>query len=230
MLIKHYRWFLFDLDETLVNFPQQQALSTMAQTAGLALTDQLHAHYKSHNHQLWQAYAQNAIDAASLQRRRFEPLAEHCRHSPERLNQIYLDSVVDHTELFAGADTLLQRLQEVAELAILTNGFDDVQRRRVAQVLPHFPQERVFTSEQIGTAKPQPQAFHFVLNQLTVDAREQVLMIGDNLDTDIAGAHLSGLDACYLGDAHPGDEHPGVSHHATDINDLSTLIFGEGTP
>lgn len=228
MLIDKYSWFLFDLDETLVNFPQQEALQQMTGQVGITLTHELQQHYQQHNKRLWQAYAECTIDAASLQRQRFEPLAAHCSHSPEQLNQLFLDCVVENTALYNGASELLRRLSQHAEVAIVTNGFDAVQRQRISRVLPDFCHSRVFTSEQIGSAKPQPEAFSYVFAQLGIDeaAPHEALMIGDNLATDIAGAHRAGLDACYLGDEHPGDAHPGVSYHVTSIDQLSALIFG----
>jgi putative hydrolase of the HAD superfamily len=53
--------------------------------------------------------------------------------------------------------------------------------------------ERIFNSDQTGYEKPHPEAFRGVLDVL--GGAEEVWMVGDNADTDVAGAKAAGIPA-----------------------------------
>lgn len=52
-------------------------------------------------------------------------------------------------------------------------------------------------SEEVGVAKPDPRAFDLAFAELGHPPRSQVLMIGDSLSSDIAGASGYDLDTCW---------------------------------
>lgn len=55
----------------------------------------------------------------------------------------------------------------------------------------------VISSRDAGVAKPDPAIFHLAARRLRVDAGAMV-MVGDRLDTDIAGAHAAGIPGIWL--------------------------------
>ncbi|MCC2321190.1 HAD family hydrolase [Cellulomonas xiejunii] len=93
--------------------------------------------------------------------------------------------------------------------AILTNGSDTVHAElRALDFPPTFG--RVFNSAEIGHAKPDPAAFHHVLEALGVRARE-VFFIDDTPRNLTAAAGL-GI----------------VTHHFTDVPRLRAALVGAG--
>jgi len=82
-------------------------------------------------------------------------------------------------------------------MALITNGLKSVQEPRLASSgLDRFFSPIVI-SEDVGVAKPHPVIFERVLDHHPGVKRDQVLMIGDSLSSDIAGAHAAGLDSCW---------------------------------
>jgi len=58
-----YDWVLFDLDETLLDFPVASALTHTLQIYGVQADDASMAQYHALNHGLWQQYNDGEIDA-----------------------------------------------------------------------------------------------------------------------------------------------------------------------
>ena len=104
------------------------------------------------------------------------------------MNKFYLDQLSTHPDL-ASPNVLdvLRELSEVATLAVVTNGFDRVQSRRVREsgILDFV--EDVFVSEKMDSEKPNRKIFDAALRALGVENREHVLMVGDSLSSDVQG-------------------------------------------
>ena len=60
----------------------------------------------------------------------------------------------------------------------------------------HF--DLLVISEQVGMAKPQPGIFDHALALIGNPDRDRVLMVGDNVDSDILGGLNAGLHTCWL--------------------------------
>ncbi|MGL5463380.1 MAG: pyrimidine 5'-nucleotidase, partial [Aeromonas veronii] len=71
-----YDWVLFDLDETLLDFPVASALTHTLQIYGVQADDASMAQYHALNHGLWQQYNDGEIDATALQQTRFSLFAQ----------------------------------------------------------------------------------------------------------------------------------------------------------
>ena len=78
-----------------------------------------------------------------------------------------------------------------------SNGFHEVQYKKLnaCGLTDYF--DTVILSEDAGVNKPSPQFFDYALQQSGAK-REQTLMIGDNLQTDIRGAMNAGIRAAYF--------------------------------
>ncbi len=55
----------------------------------------------------------------------------------------------------------------------------------------------VITSEEAGSKKPDPEIFHYALRKTGALAKDSI-MIGDDLEVDIAGARSLGIDQIYV--------------------------------
>jgi 2-haloacid dehalogenase len=59
----------------------------------------------------------------------------------------------------------------------------------------------IVISGEIGLAKPDPAIFEYAFERIDRPAKERVLMIGDNLGSDILGGANYGLDTCWFNPA-----------------------------
>jgi putative hydrolase of the HAD superfamily len=100
-------------------------------------------------------------------------------------------SVVAEPQVLA----MLEAIASRKAVAILTNGSTRNQRAKLSAAgLSHV---RAFVSEEMGFEKPDPQAFAFALEALSVQA-DGCLFVGDDPDRDVAGAEAAGLATCWV--------------------------------
>ena len=116
---------------------------------------------------------------------------------------------------------VLGELSEVATLAVVTNGFEKVQSRRVAESGIRNYLEDVFVSEKLDSEKPSRRIFDAALRALGVENREHVLVVGDSLTSDIQGGVNAGLDTCWFNPGHA--ENPGKVTPTYEIASLEEL-------
>lgn len=193
------RAVIFDLDDTLYD---------------------LDAHRRRHLARAWQPWltqlshsAQQAVLDDAVQERIFfrdmpDFLWRHGVATPSEIDQLCADS--RHTwfgdlQLDDGVTALLDNLKQRFRLGLLTNGPSWTQRAKIAQ----FALERWFdvmvVSEEFGVEKPDVAIFRHILTQLDVPAT-QAVMVGDNPEADIRGAHAAGMRAVWV--RHPRQVYP----------------------
>lgn len=97
-----------------------------------------------------------------------------------------------------GAHDLLKYLKDKYDLYIASNSSYDEQtgRLRAAGMLEFF--NDVFTSEEIGYAKPSKEFFDAIFEQLGNPEKEEVIIIGDSLNADISGGKNYGIKTCWF--------------------------------
>jgi FMN phosphatase YigB (HAD superfamily) len=91
-------------------------------------------------------------------------------------------------------------------VGILTNGWSELQERKIVRALGNFPGP-ILVSDIVGAYKPSADAFRMLEAALGVDA-SGLWYVGDNPAADIAGARAYGLRAVWFnrdGHAYPAE-------------------------
>lgn len=102
--------------------------------------------------------------------------------------------------LFPEIERLLELLSKMGkQLAILTNGPHEHQLMKINQLglTRWIPEENIFISGAMGSAKPAPEAFHFVEKTLNLKA-DRTVYIGDSFENDVIGAKKAGWQAIWM--------------------------------
>ncbi|MCP4192663.1 MAG: HAD family hydrolase [Planctomycetaceae bacterium] len=101
-------------------------------------------------------------------------------------------------ELVQGAGEILRRLRELEiRMAIITNNLVSEQISKLKQLGIEDYFEVVSISEEVGVSKPDPEIFEVTLDRLSLQANE-VVMVGDSLESDIRGAQAAGIRTVWL--------------------------------
>jgi putative hydrolase of the HAD superfamily len=113
-----------------------------------------------------------------------EPSMEQIQHFRQRYQEVYRAS----RRTFPGCIETLTRLKEAGyKLAIVTNGPVREQNEKAEAIGVRKLVDRIFTSEEVGFAKPHSRVFEFVLEELGGEPG-RTYMVGDNFETDVKGA------------------------------------------
>jgi putative hydrolase of the HAD superfamily len=120
--------------------------------------------------------------------------------SDENINEIandYIEFLTDNNHLFEGAIEVLEYLKPKYKLHIITNGFANVQDKKINNAALSGYFETITNSELAGVKKPNSIIFDYALSAAKT-SKENSVMIGDCLDADVNGALNAGLDAIFF--------------------------------
>ena len=200
--VKH-RLFLFDLDDTLLDFKASEQLSFARTLRALGYDqalDGLFPHYQAINLALWRRFEQGLVEKDVLKVERFRTTFQ--QHGvdldPEAASTLYLESLSETVVLVDGALQLCASLAAIGEVGIITNGVHHIQHRRIAASGLGEHISFVATSEACGHAKPDSRFFEFAVRMARRFARHDTVIVGDRLDADILGANRFGIDSCWF--------------------------------
>jgi putative hydrolase of the HAD superfamily len=93
---------------------------------------------------------------------------------------------------------VLDHLKENYQLLLLTNGSPDLQNTKLKltpELVPYF--DKIVISGDFGKGKPDPSIFEHARSLLSLE-KEEVVMIGDYLLSDILGASRSGIKSVWI--------------------------------
>jgi len=200
--MKKYTWLLFDADDTLFDYGQAEAgaLRLTFEQLGVRFDPAYLPVYQRINRQIWQDFEQGKISAEALRTKRFELLfgAIGVSIDAERFSAAYLPNLATQSELTEGALEVVRALHSKYQLAIITNGLRDVQRPRLAQSAIRDYVADIVISEEVGAVKPERAIFDAAFQRMGQPGKDEVLLIGDSLTSDIAGGINYGLDTCWF--------------------------------
>lgn len=201
--MRFYDHLFFDLDNTLWDFNtnSRQAMQLMLEETGLLAQlpdfDTFFNTYEPINQSLWSDYHQKKITKQNLIVERFSrslKLFGIETYDWSQLNDDYLNHMGSQSVLFPNTIETLEYLKEKGYLMhIITNGFKEVQHKKLnnSELSRFFT--RVFISEDIKTTKPHREIYEHALKSSNALKRKSI-MIGDSWDTDIIGALQFGMD------------------------------------
>lgn len=207
--MNRYRTVFFDLDHTLWDF-DANAYATLAhiyrvfnlQDTGIEDFEAFYQVYKAHNERLWDRYRKGFIKREALKWKRMwltlldfkianEPLARE-------MAAVFIELLPRQQQLFPYTIEVLDYCKSRSyDLSLITNGFEDTQWKKLEATGLSAYFTHVVTSEKSNSVKPEPGIFEYALS-LSNSKAEQAIMIGDNLDVDIAGAKGAGIDQVYF--------------------------------
>ena len=202
-----YKFLLFDLDHTLLNFDAAEdiALTQLLEEEGVEDIQTYKDYYVPMNKALWKDLEQKKITKAELINTRFEKLFAHfgIEKDGSYLAERYQFFLSKQGQTYLGVEDLLKNLiKQGYELYAATNGITYIQTGRLEQsgIKPYF--KEIFISEQLHTQKPDALFYEKIGQQIAGFSKEKTLMIGDSLTADIQGGNNAGIDTIWYNPHH----------------------------
>ena len=242
-MVKEYQYYLFDIDRTLWDFDLNAKNAifhlidkyNLQEKIGATDKELFFERYEQINIGLWQRYEQGIITKETLRSQRFhdtflifckengkfsafgqneEEQIENIKKFSEEFGNQYLEQMIVERELEPGAKEVLHTLKERGcKIAVISNGFKEVQYRKLRNsgIIGYI--DAFFISEEVGVHKPSPIIFRMALQalcgeenynnfELRAKIKSQTLMVGDDFTNDIEGAQVFGIDQFYYNPKH----------------------------
>lgn len=203
-----YKHLFFDLDHTLWDFEKNssESLSELYETFGLQSWNisglsVFQQEFSVVNRRYWSLLESNQITHEELRRRRFRDTLVNIGVDADealglQLNEAFLELLPQKSHLIEGTIEILDFLAPKYELHIISNGWQDVQAKKIrSSKIAHYFGE-VITNERAEARKPDKRIFDYAIRATKARLSESI-MIGDNYEADILGAINARMDSVF---------------------------------
>mgnify|MGYP000704012210 CR=1 FL=1 len=202
-----YKYVFLDLDDTIWDFHANARLSLQDMFEDRKLYkyfsdfNEFFNIYTKKNIELWEAYGKGEITKEFLMAERFRyPLAKMGVDDlglAEAIGIQYLDILPTKTALMPYAKELLDYLHSKYPLTIISNGFVEVQYKKLKSTNIEHYFSHIVLSESAKALKPDKKIFEYALKLNNAKASETI-MLGDSYEADIKGAINADIDQIYF--------------------------------
>ncbi|MEC4004500.1 YjjG family noncanonical pyrimidine nucleotidase [Flavobacterium sp. SUN052] len=223
--MEHIKHVFFDLDHTLWDFDKNSELAfdkIFKLNHPTIDTKSFVAVYAPINQACWKLYQVDKITHEELRYRRLKDSFDALNYtiSDDEINRIaddYITFLPENNQLFDGAKEILDYLKPNYNLHIITNGFAEVQYKKLnnSGILVYFL--TITNSEKAGVKKPHPRIYEYALASANAK-KENSIMIGDCIDADVNGALNFGIDAIHFNESKAE-----IPNHIKQVNHLIEL-------
>lgn len=198
-----------DIDDTLWWFTENSKLALRHtfdafDISSVCTYERFKEVYLKKNLELWNLYHHGLIDKDFLVNERFRFTLKECGYKGDvekmchLLDEEYLRFLALQSTTIPGARQLLEYLVAKGyDVNTLSNGFQGTQQQKLISGGLSDLIHRNVLSDDCGITKPQRGIFDYALEQCGAEAATSV-MIGDNPDADIKGAHDAGWRTIYF--------------------------------
>lgn len=197
------RVILWDVDNTLLDFiaAERQALQHCFARFGLGPCDEDRVkRYSALNASFWRRLEKGEISKQELLPGRFQAFFE-AEGIPFTayldFNEAYQRELGDTIVFLDDSYAVIRSFQGKVRQYAVTNGTLVAQSRKLEKSGIGAMLDGAFISEQMGAEKPSPAYFDKVLQAIGPCAREEVLIVGDSLTSDMRGGSWAGLRCCW---------------------------------
>ncbi|MBZ9629379.1 YjjG family noncanonical pyrimidine nucleotidase [Salegentibacter sp. LM13S] len=229
MKLNNINHIFFDLDHTLWDFDRNSALAFERVFKFRNIPLEINAFleiYMPVNFKYWERYRKDEVTKEALRYGRLKDSFDLLKFEADNdlIDNIaidYIEYLPDHNHLLDGSKEVLDYLHKSYELHIITNGFEEVQHKKLnnSGISKYFT--TITTSEEAGVKKPNKLIFETALKKSSATP-ENSIMIGDNFEADCTGAANCGIKPIFF-DYYRNKENIGVTHIKT-LNELKTYL------
>ncbi len=201
--MKNYKFVLWDVDDTLVDFKASEALALRScyRACGVELSDEDIAAYSKINHDYWKLLEQGKVIKSEMLVQRFTDFAEYLKQSQidgASMNTNYQLALGDHVAMYEDAMAICTELKGKKMQYAVTNGTVVAQRKKLKNSGLDRIFDGVFISDEVGYQKPDVRFFEHCFANIPEFEVESALLIGDSLTSDMKGGNLAGVDCCWF--------------------------------
>ncbi len=232
--MKKYKCLFFDLDRTLWDYETNSLEAFKDIVIKLQIDDQirdaalLKQTYNMINEQMWEQYKKGLITKEFLSEKRFAHTLKNFgiynNNIVKQFAEEYLKVVPTKSNLISGTMETLSYLKEKGyNLNIITNGFKEIQQKKMESSNIDQFFDFIIISEDVGYKKPQPEIFEFALEKCNV-SKEESIMIGDDFEADVLGAAEIGIDQIFYTTSKVETEKTPPTYTINNISDLRNIL------
>ena len=228
--------FLFDLDQTLLDFhaSEYKALGIVLREHDLSFSDEIYQAFKAYNKSLWLELEKGTITREELFTKRFLDVFSRCSGDasgldPLEVNDKFIRTMSVNGVLMDGALDFVKNVKEGiphARIYIASNGATVNATGRIASTGLDRYIDGLFISEDMGVTKPAAAFFDICLERIG-EPKASCIMIGDSLSSDMLGAKNASIDSVWFmpsGDIDKAMKEYSINYCAASFDELFSIL------
>lgn len=199
---------LWDIDATLLDFlaAEKAAIRFCFEKYGLGeCSDEMLKRYSTINKRYWEMLERGEMTKAEILVKRFEEFFESEgieTNCAEAFNGTYQVALGDTVCFRDNGYELVKKLKDSYRQYVVTNGTYIAQERKLRKSGIGELVEEAFISDLIGYEKPAIEFFDHVFEKIGPCEKNEVLIIGDSLTSDMRGGNNAGIVCCWYNPNH----------------------------
>ena len=225
------RAILWDVDGTLLDFAaaEKAAIQKLFGEFGLGeCTDDMVARYSAINDSYWKRLERGEITKAEVLIGRYRAFFAEVGVDPslaEAFNAKYQLALGDTVVYRDDSLNLVRSLHGRVKQYVVSNGTIIAQTKKLERSGLGRWMDGIFLSEELGAEKPSPAFFERVFAALPDIRKEDMLIVGDSLTSDMKGGIAAGISTCwYNPQSLPRPADMAVDHEITDLHEVLSLL------
>ena len=197
-----FKFVFLDTDDTILDFlkTEHNAIARTFREFGLDPTEDVISRYSAVNLSCWERFERGELTREQVMIVRFEEFFAELGVSidPHECDRRYCVHLGEEHIFVEGAEEMLNYLAPKYHLYIASNGFAETQEPRLesAGIVHYF--DEIFISERTGFHKPEKGFFDYCFARIPDFRREEAIIIGDSLSSDIQGGINAGIATCWF--------------------------------
>lgn len=227
-----FKAILWDVDGTLLNFlkSEKAALKECFHLCNLGeCTDEMISQYSEINDNYWRRLEKKEIEKPELFRGRFRDffMKYGLEFDVDNFNSLYQQILGNHIFPNDNSIELIQALKGSIKQYAVTNGSFTAQDRKLRKSGLDKLFDGIFISDIVGYEKPSPLFFDKVFEKIE-EGREEAIIVGDSLTSDILGGNNAGIACCwYNPENKPAPANIRIDYIIRNLNDIREIISHE---
>jgi len=222
------KYVFLDIDDTIFDFKKSEkaALSEALSELGVEPTEETISLYSEINRGQWEALERGEVTREVLLIRRYEILFEKLglEIDARRAQRLYERNLSRSYYFLPGAVELLNSLYGKYEIYFASNGTAIVQDGRISlSGIDEFA-SGIFISERIGHNKPSREFFEGCFEKIENFNRDEAIIIGDSLTSDILGGINAGIRTCLYNPKEKPTGNIKPDYEVTSLDEIPRLL------
>lgn len=222
---------LWDVDGTLLDFKKAEyvAIKKCFEIFDLGeCSDEMISRYSDINRRYWEKLERKEITKQEVLVNRFvdffesEDIATNCAEEFNKEYQLQLGETICFCD---NCYEMLKGLKGQVKQYAVTNGTKIAQDRKLSKsgLIDIF--DGVFISEVVGCEKPGIEFFEHVWEQIGFYEKDEVMIVGDSLTSDIQGGNNAGIVCCWYNPKHvENNSNLRIDYETDDLQKIAEIL------
>lgn len=222
---------LWDIDGTLLDFhaAEREAIKTLFEKFELGeYTDEMIQRYSKVNRSYWERLERGEVTKSQVLVGRFEDFFASERLdtsiAPE-FNKAYQLSLGDTIVFCDDSYNIVKSLKGKVKQYAVSNGTVVAQTKKLRLSGLGELFDGIFLSEDLGVEKPNVEFFENVFEEIGPINKNEVIIVGDSLTSDICGGNNAGILTCWYNPSKSScDGNYKIDYEITDIHQIFDIL------